>query len=80
MKVQAGKLYRMVSHSASRPWLEMHGTIWLAVTDEQFDDTTSAQKPGWYATFKSVSSGCEFQLSRQAPWSIELEEADGGDT
>lgn len=81
MKVQAGKLYRIVVHKGlANRWLEEHGSIWLATKDEHFDETTVARKPGWVADFKSVSSGYEFQISRYEPWSLVLEEADGGDT
>lgn len=82
MKVQAGKLYRMVNHKGMpKNWLEKHGIIWLATRGEYPDSSRHILgRDVWFADFKSIVSGHEFHVSRHEPWSVELEEADGGDT
>lgn len=79
MEVQRGKLYRMTGHKGlSIGWLQEYGTVWLATEDEW--DAGSYRKPDWVAQFKSVANGKVFQLTRHQPWSVELEELDGGNS
>lgn len=77
MKVQKGKLYRMTAHKGlSEAWLRENGAVWLAERDEWREIGADS----WMAEFRSVATGRVFQVTRYAPWSVDLEELDGGDT
>ena len=79
MPVQKGKLYRMTGHKGlSEAWLRENGAVWLAERDEFL--SLEGPKPEWLAEFKSVATGERFQVTRYAPWSVDLEELDGGNT
>ena len=77
MQVQRGKLYRMTDHKGvANDWVRENGVIWMAERDEWRDNDAAR----WVAEFRSVATGRRFQVSRYEPWSVGLEELDGGNT
>lgn len=83
MQVQRGKLYRMTGHKGlSDAWVRENGAVWLAERDEWLQEDPKGKYSGnnWLAEFRSVATGKLFQVSRYQPWSVELEELNGGDT